>query len=95
MKILTIAMAVVWCVTPLAAIAAGGASKVLRAEELQDRGDRNHRQHFLYDLEYQPETGAARGTDGVASPASDCADERVRVSRGDGTTSVARIDMCR
>jgi len=96
MKILAIGLAVAWCVTPFAAMAEDDTSTELRAEAPQDRGDQHHRQHFLYDSEYQPGTdGAAARTDGVGPRAKDCTDERVRVSRGDGTTSVARIDKCR
>jgi hypothetical protein len=103
MKILAIGLlatglAVAWGVMPLPAVAAEDNSPAAapRVEESQDRGYHHHRQHFLYDSEYQPETdGYTPRTDGAAPRAKDCTDERVRVRRGDGTTAVARIDKCR
>jgi hypothetical protein len=102
MKILAISLlasglAVAWGVMPLTAIAAedDNPAKAPRVEESQDRGYHHHRQNFLYDSEYQPETDGSSRTDGAAPRARDCTDERVRVRRGDGTTAVARIDKCR
>jgi hypothetical protein len=103
MKVLAIGLlaggcAVAWGVTALPAMAAedDNPAEGPRVEQPQDRGYQHRRQHFLYDSEYQPETdGVAHRTDGIAPRAKECADERVRVSREDGTTSVARIDKCR
>jgi hypothetical protein len=95
--LLATALAVAWGVMPLPAMAAEDTNpaKSPRVEEPQDRGYHHHRQHFLYDSEYQPETdGHAPRTDGVAPRARDCTDQRARVSRGDGTTTVTRIDKC-
>ena len=95
---LAITLAVACAVTPLLAMAAedNNPAEGPRVEATQDRGYHHHRQHFLYDSEYQPETdGVAPRTDGVAPRAKDCTDERVRVARGDGTTAVERSDKCR
>ena len=99
MKILAVSLVVAWCVMPLPAMAAEDNNPAERvgAGQSQDDGDHNHRrQHFLYDSEYQPNTDAlASRTDAMAPRAGECAGERVRVPRGDGTTSVTRIDKCR
>jgi hypothetical protein len=76
------------------AIAADGEREErLRGEAIQDRHqDREsaaQRQHWLYDEKNQPETT------GTANTRQPCKSERVRVSRGDGTTTVTRIDKCR
>ena len=76
------------CVLPALAIAADGeGEQKLRSEAMQGMGGRQH-QHWLYDKEYQPETT------GEATARKPCKGERVRVSRGDGTTTVTRIDKC-
>jgi hypothetical protein len=78
------------CVLPALAIAADGeGEQKLRSEAMQgnDMGGRQH-QHWLYDKEYQP------ATTGEATARQPCKGERVRVSRGDGTTTVTRIDKC-
>jgi hypothetical protein len=51
-------------------------------------GEDIKRQHWLYDAKKQPETT------GTATTRQPCKSERVRVSRGDGTTTVTRIDKC-
>jgi hypothetical protein len=97
-NLLATGLTVAWGVMPLPALAAedNNPAKAPRVEEPQDRGYHHHRQHFLYDSEYQPETdGSAPRTDGVAPRAKDCTDQRVRLPRDDGTTAVARIDKCR
>jgi len=83
MKLIAFCIAAACCV-PSPAIAADEDSRVerRRAEKLQDRKNEtgmgeDRRQHFLYDVEHQPETtGAATGE-------NDCKDVRVRVPRGD------------
>ena len=79
------------CGVPFPAIAADedNRAELGRVEALQDRKNEDRRQHFLYDAENQPETT------GSASSVKDCKDERVRVSRGDGTTAVIRSNKCR
>jgi hypothetical protein len=81
------------CLLCSVAIAADGErEEKMRGEAMQDRDqDRDRasqRQHWLYDKKNQPETtGAATGR-------QPCKSERVRVSRGDGTTTVTRTDKC-
>jgi hypothetical protein len=90
MKLLAFCIAAACCL-PFPAIAADedNRAELGRVEALQDRKNEDRRQHFLYDAEHQPETT------GSASSAKDCKDERVRVSRGDGTTAVIRSNKCR
>lgn len=77
------------CLLCSVAIAADGErEEKLRGEAMQDRGSAAQRQHWLYDEKNQPETT------GAASTRQPCKSERVRVSRGDGTTTVTRTDKC-
>jgi hypothetical protein len=77
------------CLLCTAAIAADGErEEQLRGEAMQDRDSGAKRQHWLYDEKNQPETT------GAAPTRQPCKSERVRVSRGDGTTTVTRIDKC-
>jgi len=77
------------CLLCSAAIAADGErEEQMRAEATQDRDSASKRQHWLYDEKNQPETT------GAATTRQPCKSERVRVSRGDGTTTVTRIDKC-
>jgi hypothetical protein len=85
------------CLLCSVAIAADGErEEKLRSEAMQDRDqdrerDRDsgsQRQHWLYDEKNQPETT------GTATTRQPCKSERVRVSRGDGTTTVTRTDKC-
>jgi hypothetical protein len=82
--------------SPVAIAADGEREEKLRGEAMQDRDqDRDkgrdsaaQRQHWLYDEKNQPETT------GSATTRQNCKSERVRVPRGDGTTTVTRIDKC-
>jgi hypothetical protein len=81
------------CLLCSVAIAADGErEEKMRNEAIQgrdqDRDSGPQRQHWLYDEKNQPETT------GSASSRQPCKSERVRVSRGDGTTTVTRIDKC-
>ncbi len=90
MKLLAFCIATACCL-PFPAIAADedNRAELGRVEALQDRKNEDRRQHFLYDAENQPETT------GSASNNKDCKEERVRVPRGDGTTTVTRSNKCR
>ncbi|MBX9826455.1 MAG: hypothetical protein K2Y27_15880 [Xanthobacteraceae bacterium] len=73
--------------SPVAIAADGEREERHRSEAMQGRGVAQ-RQHWLYDDENRPETF------GAAPNRPQCRSERVRVSRGDGTTTVTRIDKC-
>jgi hypothetical protein len=76
------------CLLCSVAIAADGErEEKMRSEAIQS-GSASQRQHWLYDEKNQPETT------GAASTRQPCKSERVRVSRGDGTTTVTRTDKC-
>jgi Zn-dependent protease with chaperone function len=88
MKMASLGLAAV-CWFPVAATAADGErDEMRRGEAIQERST-SSRQHWLYDEENQPQTNAS------APARQGCKSERVRVSRGDGTTAVIRIDKCR
>ena len=81
------------CLLGSMAIAADGErEEKMRGEAMQDRDQGRdsaaQRQHWLYDEKNQPETT------GSATGRQNCKSERVRVPRGDGTTTVTRIDKC-
>jgi hypothetical protein len=81
------------CLLGSVAFAADGEREErMRGEAMQDRDqDRDsaaQRQHWLYDEKNQPETT------GSATTRQHCKSERVRVPRGDGTSTVTRIDKC-
>ena len=46
------------------------------------------RQHYLYDEKYQ------QATDGSGPVVKGCTEERVRVRRSDGVTTIKRINKC-
>ncbi len=74
---------------PVAMAADDEREEKFRAEAMQDRDSGSQRQHWLYDEKNQPETTGA-----ATDRQQPCKSERVRVSRGDGTTTVTRIDKC-
>jgi hypothetical protein len=94
MKLRVFCIAAICCL-PFPAIAADEDSRAElgRVEALQNRKNEDRRQHFLYDTENQP--GNQPETTGSAFSAKDCKNERVRVLRGDGTTTVTRSRKCR
>lgn len=79
-------LAACW-LSPMAIVMASERQE-LRAEAVRNRDDGPKRWHWLYDEEHRP------ATTGAASAERSCTVERVRVPRGDGTTTVARIDRC-
>jgi hypothetical protein len=82
----------VMCCVPMgfAAAAPGTMPELLRAEAVQDRGYYNWegRQHYLYDDVHRPET------EGAGPVVKVCTEERVRVRRSDGVTTIKRINKC-
>jgi hypothetical protein len=90
MKLVLFCIAIACCLpSPAMAADEDNRAELGRVEALQDRRAEDRRQHFLYDAEHQPETT------GSAAGAKDCKDERVRVRRADGTTTVIRSHKCR
>jgi len=88
MKLASLCLAAI-CWLPVAATAADGERDEMRRSEAIQEPGASSRQHWLYDRENQPQTNAS------APARQGCKSERVRVSRGDGTTAVVRIDKCR
>ncbi|MBX9840512.1 MAG: hypothetical protein K2Z80_01760 [Xanthobacteraceae bacterium] len=87
MRLASLSMLASCLLSPVAIAADGEREDRLRNEALQDRGV-SQRRHWLYDDEHRPETA------GAAPSRQRCGSERVRLPRGDGTTTVTRIDKC-